>query len=154
MATASITEYRAQGAIILERLDGTTVPVGLKAYVGVFKKAHDDYEAAAVVTEDARAKRDIALAAVGEADDTFDAGVNLLADKMVGAGLGTRKNPFADYSKYAPSKLTELPYADEPTAIRSLGNALSKKQPPAEVAKALAKSLKDALAIEAALAKL
>ena len=43
MTTSSITEYRAHGAIILERLSGTTVPVGLKAYIATFKKAHGDY---------------------------------------------------------------------------------------------------------------
>ena len=78
----------------------------------------------------------------------------MLADKIVGAGLGTRKNPFESYSKYAPSKLTELPYAEEPKAIRALGVTLTKKKPPADVAKALAKSLKDATALEAALNKL
>ena len=138
MTTLSITKYRAQGAIILERLSGTTVPVGLKAYVIAFKKAHDDYEAAAVVADTAREKRDLALDALGETDDTFDTGINVLADKMVGAGLGTRKNPFAVYSKYAPSKLTELPYAEEPKAIRALGIELTRKNPPADVTKALA----------------
>lgn len=154
MATSSITEYRAHGAIILERLDGTTVPAELKPHVVTFKKAHGDYEAAAVVADMAREKRDLVLEGVGEADTTFDTGINLLADKMVGAGLGARKNPFADYSKHTPSKLIELPYADEPKAIRELGVALGKKKPPADVAKALAQSLKDAAAIEAALGRL
>ena len=154
MTTSSITEYRVQGAIVLERLSGTTVPIGLKAYIAAFKKAHGDYEAAAAVTDAAREKRDLALEAVGETDDTFDTGINLLADKMVGAGLGTRKNPFADYSPHAPSKLTELPYAEEPKAIRALGVALTRKKPPADVAKALAKSLKDAAGLEVALNKL
>ncbi|MFS8072050.1 MAG: hypothetical protein ACMG6S_37245 [Byssovorax sp.] len=154
MTTSSITKYRAQGAIILERLSGTTVPVGLKAYIVAFKKAHDDYEAAAVVADTTREKRDLALDAVGETDDAFDTGLDVLADKMVGAGLGTRQNPFAAYSRYAPSKLTELPYAEEPKAIRALGVALTRKKPPADVAKALAKSLKDAVGLEVALNKL
>lgn len=154
MATSSITEYRTQGAIILERLSGTSVPVGLKPYIVAFAKVHGDYETAAVVVDAAREKRDLALEAVGETDDAFDTGVNALADKIVGAGLGPRKNPFAAYSKYAPSKLTELPYAEEPKAIRALGLALTKKNPPAEVAKALAKSLKDADGLETALNKL
>ena len=154
MATSSITEYRAHGAIVLERLSGATVPAQLKAYVVAFKKAHDGYETAAVVADTARGKRDVALEAVGQADDTFDTGVNALADRIVGAGLGTRKNPFAAYSKCTPSKLTELPYAEEPKAIRALGAELSKKGPPADVGKALAKSLKDADALELALSKL
>ena len=154
MTTSNITEYRAQGAIILERLSGLTVPVGLKAHIATFKKAHGDYEAAAVVAEGAREKRDHALEAVGETDGTFDSGVNVLADKMVGAGLGTRKNPFADYSTHTPSKLTELPYAEEPKAIRALGVALTRKKPPADVVKALAKCLKDASELESSLNQL
>jgi hypothetical protein len=154
MATSSITEYRAQGAIILERLSGMTVPAGLKAHIAGFKKSHGDYEAAAVVADTARGKRDVALELVGETDDAFDAGINGLADKIVGAGLGKRTNPFAAYSKLAPGKLTELAYADEPKAIRALGVELAKKNPPADVAKALAQSLKDATALEAALKKL
>lgn len=154
MTITSITEYRAHGAIILERLSGTTIPVALKPHVVAFTKAHDGYEAAAVVADGARGKRDIALGAVGEADDAFDTGVNVLADKVVGAGLGARKNPFAAYSKHTPSKLTDLPYAEEPKAIRALGVELGKKKPPAEVAKALARTLKDAEGLEAALSKL
>lgn len=154
MATTSITEYRAYGAIILERLSGTTIPVPLKPYIVTFKKAHDGYETAAVVADTARGKRDVALEAVGQMDDTFDTGVNALADKIVGASLGTRKNPFAAYSRHAPGKLTELPYAEEPKAIRALGVELSKKSPPTEVAKALVKSLKDADGLEVALNKL
>ena len=154
MATSSVTEYRAHGAIILERLRGITVPAGLKAHVATFKSGHDDYEAAAVVADVARGQRDLALEAVGEADDTFDTGVNVLADKLVGAGLGARKNPFASYSKHTPSELTELPYAEEPKAICALAEALSKTKPPADVAKALAQSLKDAKAIEVALGRL
>ena len=154
MTTSNITEYRAHGAIILERLSGTTIPAALKAQVVAFKKTHDGYEAAAVVADTARGKRDVALEVVGQMDDTFDTGINALADKIVGAGLGTRRNPFAAFSKHAPSKLTELPYAEEPKAIRALGIALTKKNPPAEVTKALAKSLKDADGLEVALNKL
>ena len=84
----------------------------------------------------------------------FDTGIDALADRIVGAGLGTRKNPFAAYSRHAPSKLTELPYAEEPKAIRALGVELGRKSPPAEVTKALGKSLKDADALELALNKL
>jgi hypothetical protein len=154
MTTSNIAEYRAQGAIILERLSGTTVPAALKPHIGAFKKAHDGYESAAVTADTARGKRDVALEAIGQTDDVFDTGIDALADRIVGAGLGTRKNPFAAYSKHPPSKLTELPYAEEPKAIRALGVELSKKSPPADVSKALAKSLKDADALELALSKL
>jgi hypothetical protein len=148
---STIAKQRVQGAIILERLAGTTVPAALKPPIAAFRKSHGEYEAAAVVADTAREKRDQALDDVGEADHVFDAGVHYLGNKLVGAGLGTRKNPFAGLSNYTPSELTDLPYAEEPKAIRALGEALVRKDPPVEVTKALAASLKAAKAIEAAL---
>lgn len=65
--------------------------------------------AAAQAVDEARAKVQEAVDAVGDVDDRFDDTVNELADKMVGAGLGKRQNPFAGYSKHPPSKLVTLP---------------------------------------------
>lgn len=154
MATTSLTEQLIQGRVILERLAGVAVPAPLKPHVTTFKKAQDEYDAATRRAEEARAKRDAALEVVGNADDTFDEGIPDLANKIVGAGLGKRQNPFAAFSSYAPSKLTALPYAEEPKAITALAAELNKKSPPTDVAKALARSLKDAKALEGALAKL
>ncbi len=147
MTTSSITKYRAQGAIILERLSGMTIPVGLEPHIVSFKRLiattkPPPWSPTRPAKARSRARR------AGEADGTFDTGINVLADKLVGAGLGARKNPFEGYSKYAPSRLTDLPYAEEPKAIRALGAALAKKKPPTDVAKALAKSLRDAAGLE------
>jgi hypothetical protein len=154
MAATTITENRSYGQTVLDRFGGVTVPAPVKPHLAAFKAAHDDYEAASARVDEARAKRDEALEGIGGADDGFDASANQLADKIVGAGIGKRQNPFSGLSKHSPSKLTALPYAQEPKAARELVDALSKKKPPAEVSKAAAKLLKDASAIEAALAKL
>jgi hypothetical protein len=154
MPNTSITEQRTYGRIVLDRLAGTSISATLKPLVVAFTKTHGAYEGAAVLADEARAKRDEALDAVGDADDVFDPGVEILAQKLAGAGIGTRQNPFKGLSKYTPRQLTDLPYAEEPKAIRALADALAKKKPPADVTKALAKSLKDAAAIEAALGKL
>lgn len=139
---------------MIERFGGVTVPDAVRPHLNAFKGAHTRYEAACVRAEAAKEKRDEALSVVGIVDEGFDGTVNELADKMVGAGIGKRQNPFAGLSTYSPSKLTSLAYADEPKAARDLVGALSKKKPPAEVAKVAARLLKDASAVEAALKKL
>ncbi|MEO7328827.1 MAG: hypothetical protein ABI193_09635 [Minicystis sp.] len=154
MATTNIREHRGYGQAVLDRLAGTPIPPMLKPSVTAFTKTHGAYDAAAVLTDSARAKRDLALDLIGDIDDTFDIGANGLADKVVGAGLGKRQSPFAGLSKHSPSQLVSLPYAEEPKAIRALITALQKKNPPAEVKKAIARCLKDATALEGALGKL
>jgi hypothetical protein len=154
MATTSLTEHRTYGRLVLERLDAVTIPAVLKPRVATFKKTHDAYEAAALRADDTRAKRDAALDAVGDADDVFDPSINDLANKMAGAGLGSRQNPFKGLSPHSPSQLTSLPYAEEPKALRALADAVLKKKPPSDVAKAISACLKNASALEAALAKL
>lgn len=139
---------------MIDRFGGVTVPDAVKPHLTAFKGAHARYEAACVKADATKEKRDEALSAVGTVDDGFDGTVNDLADKMVGAGVGKRQNPFAGLSPHSPSKLAGLAYADEPRAARDLVGALSRKKPPAEVAKVAAKLLKDASAVEAALKKL
>jgi hypothetical protein len=154
MAGTNISEHRSYGQAVLDRLADTPLPPALKPSVTAFTKAHGAYDAAAVLTDSAREKRDLALDLIGDLDDTFDTGAGQLADKMVGAGLGKRTNPFAGLSKHSPSQLTSLPYADEPKAMRALITEIQKKNPPAEVKKAIARCLKDATALESALDKL
>lgn len=151
MKHSSITSQRAYGAAILARLSDVTVPAALKPRVASFKKVHEQYESASEAAEAARKKRDEAIDAIGAADDRFDASVGALADKIVGAGLGSRQNPFKAYSRHAPSELTAMAYAAEPKAIRELGDALVQAKPPSEVAKALSVCLKNANALETAL---
>jgi hypothetical protein len=154
MATTSIGEQRVYGRMVLERLDGAQAPAALKGPIATFKKAHEAYEKAASRVEEERATRDAALDAVGDADDGFDASASELADKVIGAGLGKRKSPFAAFSKLSPSGLAALPYAEGPKAARGLVAALKKAGPPADVLKVAARLLKDADAVEAALGKL
>ncbi|KYF51453.1 hypothetical protein BE08_20650 [Sorangium cellulosum] len=154
MGKTNIGENRSYGAAVLERFGAVAVPAPVRPYLAAFKQAHAEYEAAAARADAARDKRDTALEAVGAADDTFDESAGTLADKAVGAGLGKRQNPFAGYSTHSPSQLTSLPYAAEPKAARDLVAALLKKKPPSDVARAAAKLVKDAAALEAALSRL
>jgi hypothetical protein len=73
---------------------------------------------------------------------------------MAGAQMGTRKNPFASYSKYAPSDLTALAYADEVKEVLAMCAKITKAKPSPDVAKSVAKCVALANAVTKALAAL
>ncbi len=153
---ASVTEKRTFGAQVLERLSSVSggIPAAVKPQMTVFAKRHGAYEAAAIAADEAEAARDAVLEQLNAVDEQFDGDLHLLADKMVGAGLGSRAQPFNGFSKYSPSKLAGLPYAKEPAAARELAVAIQKKKPPAEVSKWVTKCLKHVESIEGALKQL
>ena len=78
----NISDYRAQGAVIIERLRTTKTPAALAPHIKCFRGAHDGYEAAAVRVDAASAKRADALEAIGAADTALDAAIDALADKL------------------------------------------------------------------------
>jgi hypothetical protein len=154
MGKTNHREHQTDGDVLIDRLAATPLPPALKKPAADFKKAH---EALATSNDDARTARtarDEALAAVGVADDALDAAVSVLADKMAGAQMGTRKSPFAGFSKFSPSDVTGLAYADEVKEVLAFTARITKAKPPADVAKAVAACVKQANAVAAALAKL
>ena len=101
--------------------------------------------------------RDEALATIATADDVLDASVLALADTIVGAGLGARRNPFAAYSPHPPAGLVELAWAREVKEVRALCTKLLRltaKKPAPEVKNRVATCKKNAAAVEVALKKL
>jgi hypothetical protein len=154
MSKTHHADHQTQGDVILERLATIPVPGSLKGVVAGFRTAHAALVASNRAAESTRADRDAALAAVGAADDALDLSVVVLANKMVGAGMGNRKNPFAGFSKHAPSAMTKLAYAEEVKEMAALTAKVKKGKPAADVAKAAAACDKLANAVTAALAKM
>ena len=148
------TSQRLLGSTVLDRLASVTLPAALKSPTTSFKQVHAELEAASKKTEDARAGRDEALATIAKADDVLDASVLALADAIVGAGLGARRNPFAAYSPHPPAGLVDLAWAREVKEVRALCTKLTTKKPAAEVKNRVATCAKNAAAVEAALKKL
>lgn len=128
---------QAYGDAVLERLARSTHAAALKKEAQVLKAVHGTFAKAGAVVATAQQQRDDALDAVGAADDTLDQALQALANSLVGAGLGTRRNPFAAYSAYVPSKLTALAYATEEKEVRRLVGKLRKQQLPAAVTAAI-----------------
>jgi hypothetical protein len=154
MGKTNHADHNAQGNVILDRLAATTVPGSLKASAADFKKTHASLVAATRAAEVSRGARDAVLGALAPADDALDAAVGVLADKMAGAQMGSRKNPFAAYSKIAPSALTSLAYADEVKEVLAVAAKVKKAKPAADVAKAVATCEKLAAAVTSALGKI
>ncbi len=150
-AKRGVGHQRAHGETILARLADVGIPAALKAPAKAFAQAHAAFEGASRKAEAARLVRDNALENVGQQDDLLDAAVLALADKIVGASLGTRVKPFARFSKFAPSALTTLAYADEVREVRATVAKVGKAKPAADVAKGAAACAKAADLVDKAL---
>jgi len=149
--TRHLMDYRALGAVIVERLASTPLPAALKSPASDFRGQHRALEAASHQTEGARAKRDEAIARLGKADEALDESNRRLADKVVGAELGSRTRPFARVGGPSLTDLNKMAYADEVKAVRALLKKIEKLKPPTEVKRALADGAQRADAVAQAL---
>lgn len=154
MATRYSINYRTLGMVLLERLADMEVPTILKSPLKEFRSQHQAFETASFKAENARAIRDEALAMLGKCDEALDRAINNLANKLTGAGIGNRKNPFTEFGAYSPSALAKLSYVVEIKEVRALVRKVSKAKPTTVVQKILNECLKRADAIEQALKKL
>jgi hypothetical protein len=151
MARRAVTEHSRLGAAVLERIKETGVPKSLKEYVTAFARAQSDLKAAETAVNDARAARDAALDRVAAADVALDQSVDVLANRVVGAGLAPRNNAFRGFSKHTPSALKRLPYGKEAREVEKLVSAAGRAKPPAAVKKAAAASASAAASANRAL---
>ena len=155
------SDHLAMGNAILRRL-GKSFPSALKPQVKGFQETHAKFETAAAEADAVQNDRDGALHAIARADETLDKSVLMLAESLVLAGLGARKNPFAKLSRHTPEQIVELPYYNEVKEVRALLVKLSKakalKAAPRTAQQALAASVasctRDAREVDAALRKL
>lgn len=151
MAKSRSQNPRTWGAVVMARLAGKDTPKELAPFVKALSTEQGKLETAASAVEAAKETRDGALDVISAADDALDGALLGLADRLVGASLGDRKNPFAKYSKYSPARLTELAYAVEVREALALVEAVTKVKPPADVKKALDAVTKAATRVDTAL---
>jgi hypothetical protein len=131
------------GDVLLERLSRSAHQAVLKKETQEFRAVHAGYAKACDKVAAAQASRDAMLDDIATADDALDQALLLLADRLSGAGLGERKNPFAAFSSHSPARLVELGYAEEAREADALVAAVRKKKPPADVMAAV-KRVEDA----------
>ena len=155
MTTYHAADQLAHGDVILERFAGAPAALaGAKKGLAEFKAAHAALAKSSAAAAQAKASRDGALASIGAADDALDAAVLVLADKLAGAAMGSRKNPFAAFSAHPPGVVTNLAYANEVKEVLAICARIKKAKPAADVAKAAAVCEKLAGAVTKALSSL
>ena len=149
------SNHLAMGNAILARL-GKKFPPAMKDAVKGFQEAHARFETEAAEADAVRADRDGALQAIARADNTLDKSVLELANVIVAAGLGARKNPFADFSRHPPAQMVDLAYLVEVREVEALltnVNRVKAKAGPAaskELARIIGSCARDVRAVKAA----
>lgn len=154
MANTGFMNKKVYGSAVVERLARSQHASALKKELREFKQRHDGLLLAGEKVDDAEAKRDDALERIGKADDGLDDSLLSLADSLVGAKLGLRRNPFADYSPHPPAAMTALAYAAEVKAAQELAKKVRKARPPADVSASLKGVESAAAEVAAALGEL
>jgi hypothetical protein len=145
------TDRVAYGDAILDRLSDPAPPPVLKADHIQFKKRHASFLALNGAVDPCRRAFEKANALLATADARRDKTILELANKMPAAGLGSRQSPFGGFSKYAPTKIVDLPYAAEIAEVRKLVAAIRDAAPPADIQKLLARTADENEAVAAAL---
>ena len=139
------------GEVILDRLRSVRGSKRLRNARDGFQQLHDAYVSKS--DELTRLKADINAArdAVHGADKQLDETVRQLADRLIGAQMGPRANPFAPFSPHRASEITRLAYATELRMVRSLLNRVERAEPPKEVRQVVVRCRERADAVDRAL---
>lgn len=138
MAKRMKSEHRDLGRAVLVRLaERPGVPGGLRPFIALFAEHQRALDVAAATADAARKARDEALAAVAAADAALDTRVDVLANRLIGAELGPRRNAFAPFGEIPPARFKELAYAVEVERVNKLIAAVKKTTPPRSVQEAM-----------------
>ena len=144
----------AYGDAVVSRFTDIGIPKELKTDFAAFKAQHGAFLKYAGTVQKSELAYDAVATKVAKLDAGRDKVILALADKLPGAGLGARTNPFARFSKYAPTRIVSLPYVAETAEVRSLLSGLQAEELPKDVAALCAEGAKQNDAVESALAGL
>jgi hypothetical protein len=147
-------DQQAMGTAVIDRFADVPVTGDVATSLEEFKVAHQALVQAGDASNQACRVRDEALEAVGSADALLDEQVLGLAKKLVGADLGSLRNPFAQYIGKAPGEVVKMAYKSEVAAVRDLAARLALKGPPEEITRQIGACLQQAAKVEEAVASL
>lgn len=122
-----------EGDTILERLGAAKLPVELRAPHAAFSKVHRAMRDGQAAVEAALDDRDQAVRTVQQTDTKLDRALESLASLLALHGLGSRKNPFANFSTMSPSEVEGLAYAKEAAEAVRIATAVKKTKPHKDV---------------------
>jgi hypothetical protein len=139
------------GNAVVSRFTEIGIPKELKTDFAAFKAQHGTFLKHTGIVQKAKLSYDAASTKVARLDAGRDTTILTLADKLPGAGLGARANPFARYSKYAPTRIVSLPYVAETEEVRSLLSGIQGEDPPKDIAALCVEGAKQNEAVNVAL---
>ncbi|MEZ4405419.1 MAG: hypothetical protein R3A52_02845 [Polyangiales bacterium] len=142
---------RAYGAAVLHRFATAEVPSVLRGLIETFAGEQQRYETAVKHVIASRRARDLALAAVSEADAAFDLAVDAAAEAFVRSGLSEAGAPFAGLIHASPADIKAASYKRGADMVRDLSNALAFRTIPASAREALEACVARAKEAESAL---
>jgi len=142
------------GDVVVSRFTDLGISRELKADFTSFKAQHAAFLKFTAAVKKAEHSYDVIVIRVATLDAGRDKTILTLADKLPGAGLGTRMSPFARFSKYAPTRLVSLPYMAETAEIRTLLAGIQGEAPPKDIAALCVEGHKQNEAVNMALAGL
>ena len=142
------------GDALVSRFTDLGIAKELKTDFAAFKAQHGAFLKHGGSVQKAERAYDAVAARIAKLDAGRDRTILALADRLPGAGLGARTNPFARFSKYAPSRIVSLPYVAETAEVRSLLSGLQREELPRDIAALCAEGAKQNDAVESALAGL
>ena len=148
------TNRATYGDAVVARFTEIGIPKELNVDFSAFKAQHTVFLKAAASVQKSETGYDAVAAKVASLDAGRDKTILALADKLPAAGLGKRTNPFARFSKYAPTKLVTLPYMAETAEVRSLLSGIQAEDPAKDIAALCNEGVKQNEAVDAALAGL
>lgn len=142
------------GDAVVSRFIDLGISKDLKTDFTAFKAQHAAFLKFTASVEKAEHSYDAVATKVATLDAGRDKTILAIADKLPGAGLGTRMSPFARFSKYAPTRLVSLPYMAETAEIRTLLAGIQGEAPPKDIAALCVEGHKQNEAVNMALAGL
>lgn len=144
----------AYGDAVVSRFTEIGIPKELKTDFAAFKAQHGAFLKHTDTVQKSERGYDAVSTKIANLDAGRDKTILALADKLPGAGLGARTNPFKRFSKYAPTRIVSLSYVAETTEVRSLLAGLQSEALPKDIAALCAQGAKQNEAVHAALAGL
>ena len=116
-----ISKRREYGEAIISRAGKLKkTPAAMASALARFKRAHGEYEAAAVEADRAIVTRDKLLAVLSIADVGVDTAVITMGHRMVGAEMTPPNSPFKGFARFAPTELVGMKCSDEYREVAKL----------------------------------
>ena len=154
MKNATLATIDIVGQNYLARLESAHAPAELRPVMRAFAKAQKELHQSVAETEAAKRGVDAVRVEVTRVVTETQLAISTVADALVGASLGTRRQPFAEYGGKTPSQIIHGSHVLCERHALAMVEAVLASSPPEAVRKAAVACKAAAESIGTALAKL